>query len=150
MGKVLAFANQKGGIGKTTSAINIAAAMGQRNKKVLALDCDPQGNMTSGFGINKKSLKVSTYELLLGSAQPPDAIVRTQYKNLSVIPANISLAGSEFELVNFDDRAKRLRLVTEQLRADYDYIVIDCPPSLGILTINALTAADGVVIPMQC
>lgn len=150
MGKVIAFANQKGGIGKTTSAVNIAAAIAARGKKVLAIDCDPQGNLTSSFGINKKSLRTTTYELLLGSAKPVDAVIVTPFKNVSVIPSNISLAGAEVELVAFDDRATRLKKITDELKPSYDYIILDSPPSLGILTIDALTAADGVVIPMQC
>ena len=150
MGRIIAFANQKGGIGKTTSAINVAAAIAQKGKKVLVMDCDPQGNLTSGFGINKKSLRVTTYDLLLGGAKPEEAILETPYKNLRVIPSNIALAGAEIELVSFDDRAERLRKVTAELKDAYDYIIVDSPPSLGILTINALTAADGVIIPMQC
>ena len=150
MGKILAFANQKGGIGKTTSAINIAAAMAVAGKKVLAVDCDPQGNMTSGFGINKKSLHNTSYDMLVGRVSALDTVQKTAFDNISVIPANISLAGAEFELVELEDRAYRLKNELLKLRDEYDYIVIDCPPSLGILTINALAASDGVVIPMQC
>lgn len=150
MGKILAFANQKGGIGKTTSAINIAAAIAATGKRVLAVDCDPQGNLTSGFGIPKKSLRVTTYDLLIGQAQAKDALIVTKFDKTAVIPANIALAGAEFELVSFEDRAFRLKKALEPIKSDYDYIIVDCPPSLGILTINALTAADGVVIPMQC
>ena len=150
MGKILAFANQKGGLGKTTSAINIAAAMAVAGKKVLAVDCDPQGNMTSGFGINKKSLHNTSYDMLVGRVSALDTVQKTAFDNISVIPANISLAGAEFELVELEDRAYRLKNELLKLRDEYDYIVIDCPPSLGILTINALAASDGVVIPMQC
>ena len=150
MGKVIAFANQKGGIGKTTSSINVAAAMAQAGKKVLAIDCDPQGNMTSGFGINKKDLRTTVYDVLVGRAPIKDAVIVTEFDRLAVIPANIALAGAEFELVELEDRAFRLRNEVEKLRDVYDYVVIDCPPSLGILTINALAASDGVVIPMQC
>ena len=150
MGKIIAFANQKGGIGKTTSAINIAAAIALTGKKVLAVDCDPQGNMTSGFGVSKKSLRYTVYDLLLGQKRPVEVLRVTPYDGTAIIPANMALAGAEFELVNFEDRAYRLKGLLDGLRDNYDYIVIDCPPSLGILTINALTAADGVVIPMQC
>ena len=150
MGKVIAFANQKGGIGKTTSAINVAAAMSAAGKKVLAIDCDPQGNMTSGLGINKKNLRTTVYDVLIGRAQIPEAIQKTEFERLEIAPSNISLAGAEFELVEMEDRAFRLKNEIEKVRENYDYIVIDCPPSLGILTINALAASDGVVIPMQC
>lgn len=150
MGKILAFANQKGGIGKTTSAINVAAAMSLAGKNVLAVDCDPQGNMTSGFGINKRNLRATSYDLLVGRIQGAEAVYATAFERISAIPANISLAGAEFELVEFSDRAFRLKKELDKLRENYDYIVVDCPPSLGILTINALAASDGVVIPMQC
>ena len=150
MGKIVAFANQKGGIGKTTSAINRAASVAAQGKKVLLVDCDPQGNSSSGLGINKKNLKISTYDLLVGRTDAADAVVSTAYENLSVIPTNISLAGAEFELIQLDDRAFRMKNGLEKLREAFDYIFIDCPPSLGILTINALVSADGVIIPMQC
>ena len=127
MGKILAFANQKGGIGKTTSAINIAAAMAVAGKKVLAVDCDPQGNMTSGFGINKKSLHNTSYDMLVGRVSALDTVQKTAFDNISVIPANISLAGAEFELVELEDRAYRLKNELLKLRDEYDYIVIDCP-----------------------
>ncbi len=150
MGKIIAFANQKGGVGKTTSAVNIAASLGSKGKKVLLIDVDPQGNASSAVGIDKKSIKLSTYDVLIHRCAAEAAIVDTGFKNLAVIPATISLAGAEFELVSTENRENRLRLALEPLKADYDYIVLDCPPSLGILTINCLVAADGVVIPMQC
>ena len=150
VGKIIAFANQKGGIGKTTSAINVAAAIAQMGKKVLAVDCDPQGNCTSGFGINKKSLRFTSYDLLVGRVSGKDAVHSTEFQGISVIPANIALAGAEFELVELENRAFRLKNELDKLKDEYDYVVIDCPPSLGILTINALAASDGVVIPMQC
>lgn len=150
MGRVIAFANQKGGIGKTTSAINTAAAVAAMGNKVLLLDCDPQGNASSGVGINKKNLEFSSYQLLIGECTAEQAIVKTEFNNLDVLPTNIALAGAEFELVEFEDRAFRLKNAIAAVKDIYDYIFIDCPPSLGILTINALTASDGVVIPMQC
>lgn len=150
MGKIVAFANQKGGIGKTTSAINIAASVAQQGKKVLMCDCDPQGNTTSGIGVNKKNLRESTYDILIGRCTAKEAVVKTQYENLSVLPTNISLAGAEFELISLDDRATRLKSALAEIKDEYDYIFIDCPPSLGILTLNALAASDGVIIPMQC
>ena len=150
MGKIIAFANQKGGVGKTTSAINVAASLGQLGKKVLLVDLDPQGNTTSGLGVAKKSLKCTTNEILVEEANPADAIIKTDFANLSVIPTNIALAGAEFELYTGERAQYRLRDALLPLRDDYDYIIIDCPPSLGLLTMNGLAAADGVVIPMQC
>ena len=150
MGKIIAFANQKGGVGKTTSAVNVAAALGLLGKRTLLVDCDPQGNTTSGVGVPKKAPAAFTYDLLIGRARAEDAIVATGFKNLDLIPSNMALAGAEFELVDAADRDTRLKSALEILRDHYDYVVIDCPPSLGILTINTLVAADGVVIPMQC
>ena len=150
MGKIVAFANQKGGIGKTTSAINTAAAVAAMGNKVLLLDCDPQGNASSGVGVNKKNLRYSSYQLLTGDCTAEQAIIPTEFTNLDVLPTNIALAGAEFELVEFEDRAFRLKNAIEPVKDKYDYIFVDCPPSLGILTINALTASDGVIIPMQC
>ena len=150
MGKVIAFANQKGGVGKTTSAVNIAASVGVRGKKVLLIDLDPQGNTTSGVGINKKGLKSSSYEVLIGEIPAEKAIQETEFKNLSVLPSNISLAGAEFDLYQLDNREYRLKEQIEAVKGKYDYIFIDCPPSLGMITVNALAAADAVIIPMQC
>ena len=150
MGKIIAFANQKGGVGKTTSAVNIAASVGIIGKKVLLIDLDPQGNTTSGVGINKKNLKATSYEILIGEVEAEKAIVTTEFKNLSVIPSNISLAGAEFDLYQLDDREYRLKTQLEKIKGNYDYIFIDCPPSLGMITVNALAAADAVIIPMQC
>ena len=152
MGNIIVFANQKGGVGKTTSAVNVAAAIGFRGKKVLLVDLDPQGNTSSGVGINKKNMKLSTYDVLIGRCSAESCIVETDYKNLSIMPSNISLAGAEFDLTKpeIEDRYHRLKNALTLIRDSYDYILIDCPPSLGILTINALTAADGVIVPMQC
>lgn len=150
MGKIIAFANQKGGVGKTTSAVNIAASVGILGKKVLLVDLDPQGNTTSGVGISKKNLKASSYELLIGEVTAGKTVLETEFKNLSVIPSNISLAGAEFDLYQLDNREFRLKEQLEKIKGDYDYIFIDCPPSLGMITVNALAAADAVIIPMQC
>ena len=150
MAKVIAFANQKGGVGKTTSAVNIAACIGYRDKRVLLLDCDPQGNATSGVGIRKKDVKNTTYDALIGRSKAKDAIIKTKYKNLSVMPATMALAGAEFELVDEENREARLRRICDEVADGFDYIIVDCPPSLGILTINSLAAADGIIIPMQC
>ena len=150
MGKILAFANQKGGVGKTTSAVNVAAALGKRGKKTLLVDLDPQGNTTSGIGIAKKGLERSTYEVLIGEVGIKDAILATEYDNLSILPATRSLAGAEFELADVEHREKYLQNALQDIVDDYDYIIIDCPPSLSQLTLNALTAANGLVIPMQC
>ncbi len=150
MGKIIAFANQKGGVGKTTSAVNIAASVGILGKKVLLIDLDPQGNTTSGVGINKKNLKSTSYELLIDEIDAKQAVVVTEFKNLSVIPSNISLAGAEFDLYQLENREYRLKKQLAAVKDDYDYIFIDCPPSLGMITVNALAAADAVIIPMQC
>ena len=150
MGKIIAFANQKGGVGKTTSAVNIAASVGILGKKVLLIDLDPQGNTTSGVGINKKNLKATSYELLINEVSADKAVITTEFKNLSVIPSNISLAGAEFDLYQLDNREYRLKNQLKLIKDNYDYIFIDCPPSLGMITVNALAAADAVIIPMQC
>lgn len=150
MGKIIVFANQKGGVGKTTSAVNVAACMGARGHKVLLVDLDPQGNTSSGVGINKKSMKLSSYDVVIGRSSAESCIVDTEFPNLSVIPSNISLAGAEFELVSIEKREYRLKNALTLIKDAFDYIIIDCPPSLGILTVNSLVAADGVIVPMQC
>ncbi len=150
MGKIITIANQKGGVGKTTTAVNLAAAVGAKGKKVLLVDVDPQGNATSGLGIEKRSITVSVYDLLIGNAKTADVIVRSPYKNVDVLPSNISLAGAEIELVDLDNRETRLKYALSQVRDGYDFIFIDCPPSLGLITLNGLTACDTVLVPIQC
>lgn len=150
MAKILAFANQKGGIGKTTSAINVAAGIGLLGKKVLLVDLDPQGNSTSGVGVNKRAVKASSYDVLISRAEATDALLKTPYDNLYIMPANMNLAAAEFELVSVSGREKRLDNALSACKNAFDYIIVDCPPSLGILTINALAASDGLIIPMQC
>ena len=151
MGKIIAFANQKGGVGKTTSAVNIAASLGVLGKRVLMIDLDPQGNTTSGLGVGKRNLTETSRELLLGeSAEAKSTVVKTEFENLSLIPSNKTLASVEFELYEVDEPYYRLKEALRELRNEYDYIIIDCPPSLGMITANALVSADGLVIPMQC
>ena len=150
MSAIISFANQKGGVGKTTSAVNVAAALCKRGKNVLLIDMDPQGNATSGVGISKKNIKYSIYEVLLGEVAAKDAIIPTKFKNLSVLPATIALAGAELDLNEMDDKGRGMVKAIEAVKNDYDYLIIDCPPTLGLLTINALSASDGVIIPMQC
>ena len=150
MGKIIAVANQKGGVGKTTTAVNLTAALGARGYRVLLVDLDPQGNSTSGLGVNKRDLRQSTYELLLSSLLPEQVLRHTEFKNVDLLPSNIALAGAEIELVELENRATRLKAALLRIREQYDFILIDCPPSLGIITINALTACDTVLIPIQC
>lgn len=151
MGKAIAIFNQKGGVGKTTTNINLAACLALRGKRVLILDIDPQGNTTSGVGISKKGLEQTTYEVLINDKMPPEkAILNTGVKNLDIIPASVQLAGAEIELVQLEGREQRLKKALDRIKSKYDYIFIDCPPSLGLLTINSLTAVDSVLIPIQC
>ena len=151
MGKIISFANQKGGVGKTTSAVNIAASLGILGYKTLLVDLDPQGNATSGVGIAKKGLKYTIKNVLAGEVPAKDAILETEYEKLSILPANITLAGAEFDLFQEDTEPQNImKNAFAEVKNDYDYIIIDCPPSLGMLTVNSLTASDGVVIPMQC
>ncbi|MCG8485671.1 MAG: AAA family ATPase [Clostridia bacterium] len=151
MGKAIAIFNQKGGVGKTTTNINLGACLAQKEKKVLIIDIDPQGNTTSGIGIDKKRLEVSVYEILINDAlQPNQAVMNTCVKNLDIIPSSVKLAGAEIELVEMEAREKRLKKVIDSIKEEYDYVFIDCPPSLGLLTINSLTAVDSVLIPIQC
>ncbi len=151
MGKSIAIFNQKGGVGKTTTNINLAACLALKGKKIVILDIDPQGNTTSGVGISKKGLEKTTYEILVDDhMNPKEAIISTGVKNLDIIPASVQLAGAEIELVKLDRRERRLKKAIDAIKDNYDYIFIDCPPSLGLLTINSLTAVDSVLIPIQC
>lgn len=150
MGKIISFSNQKGGVGKTTSAVNVAASLGILGHKVLLIDLDPQGNATSGVGISKKALKYSINEVLLGDVTAAEATVETQHQNLSIIPANIALAGAEYNLYQGNGAERVMKNALEPIKELYDYIIIDCPPSLSMLTVNAMVASDGIIIPMQC
>ena len=150
MGKIISFANQKGGVGKTTTCVNMASFMALMGKKVLLVDLDPQGNATSNLGLMKDSKINSIYQVMSEEKQVEEAIYETPVKNLSIIPANIDLAGVEVELVYMKEREKVIKTILNKVKNSYDYITIDCPPSLGLLTVNALTASDGVIIPIQC
>ncbi|HCR44255.1 MAG TPA: chromosome partitioning protein ParA [Ruminococcaceae bacterium] len=150
MGKIIAIANQKGGVGKTTTAVNLSAAFGELNKKVLLTDIDPQGNSSSGVGIDRRKVKNTMYEVLIGDTSARDAVVNTKFKGLSLLPSSMDLAGAEIELVELPHREARLKAALAPLRDAYDVILIDCPPSLGLITTNALTAADSLLVPIQC
>ena len=151
MAEIIAIANQKGGVGKTTTAINLSACMASKGKKVLVIDVDPQGNTTSGFGLNKNELEHSVYELMLGEDSAKQCLASVKdIENLKLIPANVDLAGAEIDLVDETNKNFILRDAVDYIKDDFDYIIIDCPPSLSMLTINALTTADSVLIPIQC
>ena len=150
MGKIIAVVNQKGGVGKTTTAVNLVAGIGNAGKKVLLIDADPQGNSTSGYGINKRDVVFSSYDLLIGSQKADVTIRATTFKNVDIIPANMDLAGAEVELISIENRESQLKRALALVREKYDYIFIDCPPSLGLITINALTCADTLLVPIQC
>lgn len=150
MGKAIAIANQKGGVGKTTTAINLSASLAAKGKKVLVIDTDPQGNTTSGFGIDKNELDTTIYELILGECSISDCIVKNIIKNISVVPSNVNLAAAEIELIGIDKKEYILKKEVDYIKEEYDFIIIDCPPSLNMLTINAMTTADSVLVPIQC
>ena len=150
MGKVIAIANQKGGVGKTTTSINLSASLAVKGKKVLVIDTDPQGNTTSGFGVDKNELENTIYELMLGECSIQDCILKDVIKNVSIIPSNVNLAAAEIELIGVDKKEFILKAEVDWIKDKYDFIIIDCPPSLNTLTINALTTADSVLVPIQC
>ena len=150
MGRIIAVANQKGGVGKTTTAINLAACLAEAGQKVLAIDMDPQGNMTSGLGVDKDSVEKSIYELIIGEVDIKEVINKEVLENLDIIPTSIDLSAAEIELIGVDDKEYILRNAIDQVKDQYDFVIIDCPPSLSMLTINAMTTADSVIVPIQC
>ena len=150
MGRVIAVANQTGGVGKSTTAINLSACLAEKEKKVLTIDMDPQGNTTSGLGVDKNNVENTLYELLLGEAETKNTIVKDVVENVDLIPSNVNLSGAEIELIGVDEKEYILKKIIDKVRRKYDYIIIDCPPSLNMLTINALTAANSVLVPIQC
>ena len=150
MGRIIAISNQKGGVGKTTTAINFSACLAEKGKKVLTIDMDPQGNTTSGLGIDKNEVENTSYELLLGEAKIEETITKSIVENLVVIPSERGLSGEEIELIGNDEREYILKKEVDRIRDDYDFIIIDCPPSLNTLTVNAMTTADSVIVPIQC
>lgn len=150
MAKTVSILNQKGGVGKTTTAVNLSAAIGAQGKRMLLVDIDPQGNSTSGYGINKREIKKSSYEVLTGEITAADAIIHTEFENVDIIPANMNLAGAELEIIDMKNRESVLRNALAEVWENYDYIFLDCPPSLGLITLNSLTASDTFLVPIQC
>lgn len=150
MGRIIAIANQKGGVGKTTTAINLSASLASFGQKVLALDLDPQGNMTSGLGVDKDEVESSVYDLIIGEAEIEECICKEVIENLDVLPSNINLSAAEIELIGVDDKEYIIKNAMESVKDNYDFIIIDCPPALSMLTINAMTTANSVLVPIQC
>lgn len=150
MSKVISIVNQKGGVGKTTTAVNLAAGLGRQGCKVLLIDIDPQGNSTSGYGLNKRDVRLSSYDILTKAAKIADATVVTEFEGVSLVPSNMDLAGAEIEMIDLPKRESLLKAALSLVRGRYDYVLLDCPPSLGLITLNALTASDTVLVPIQC
>ncbi|MFV0343034.1 MAG: ParA family protein [Anaerocolumna sp.] len=150
MGRIIAIANQKGGVGKTTTAINLSACLAEKGKKVLTIDIDPQGNTSSGLGVSKNELKNTIYELIIGTCSMEECLISNIIDNLSILPSNVNLAGAEIELIGIDEKEYILKKEINKIRDNYDFIIIDCPPSLNTLTVNAMTTADTVLVPIQC
>lgn len=150
MGKIIAVANQKGGVGKTTTSINLAASLGVLEKRTLIVDADPQANATSGVGFDPRNVRQSIYECIINQVDPKDIILNTKNPNLDILPAHIDLVGAEIEMINMPNRERMMRMALGKIKDEYDFIIIDCSPSLGLITVNALTAADSVIIPVQC
>lgn len=150
MGKIIVIANQKGGVGKTTTAVNLSACLGAAGKKVLVIDLDPQGNTTSGLGVEKDDVESSVYDVIINGEKMEEAIIKTEYKNLYLCPSNVNLAGAEVEMVEMEHRESLFRNAVESIKEKYHFIIVDCPPSLGLITLNAFVAADSVLVPVQC
>ena len=150
MGRIIAIANQKGGVGKTTTTINLSSCLAELGQKVLVVDTDPQGNTTSGLGIDKEAAELTVYQLMIGECQVRDCLVHTDFERLDVIPSNVNLAGAEIDLIGIEDREFILKKALAEIKEEYDFVILDCPPSLNMLTVNAMTAADTVLVPIQC
>lgn len=150
MAKIISIANQKGGVGKTTTAVNLAAGLGSKGCKTLLIDIDPQGNATSGVGIDRRSIKVSSYDILVGDMKAEEVVLKTEFKNLDLIPSSMDLAAADMELIDCESRESKLKMSVLPIKSNYDYIIIDCPPSLGLVTTNALTLSNTLLVPIQC